>query len=108
MDLMTQRDMLEFEKSAGEAARLLSALANERRLLILCTIVDREVSVGELQAQIGISQSALSQHLAILRTQGLVATRRKAQTIYYRLASDEARQVIQTLANIYCPPASGI
>lgn len=108
MDLMAQNDMREFEKSASEAARLLSALANERRLLILCTIVDREVSVGELQAQIGISQSALSQHLAVLRTQGLVKTRREAQTIYYRLASGEARQIIQTLASIYCPPVSGV
>ncbi|MBI1260483.1 MAG: metalloregulator ArsR/SmtB family transcription factor [Rhizobiales bacterium] len=104
MDMTAQRDIRELEKSAGEAAKLLSALANERRLLILCMIVDKEVSVGELQAQIGISQSALSQHLAILRTQGLVVTRRESQTIYYRLASTEARQVIELLALIYCPP----
>lgn len=108
MDLMAQTDMREFEKSAREAAKLLSALANERRLLILCMIVDKELSVGDLQAQIGISQSALSQHLAVLRSQGLVTTRRNAQTIYYRLASSEARQVIETLASIYCPPAPTI
>ncbi len=98
-------DIKELEASAAEASKLLTALANERRLLILCQIASREMSVGEIQDLIGISQSALSQHLAVLREQGLVETRRVAQTIYYRLASPAAQRVIETLADIYCPPA---
>jgi len=98
-------DIRELEASASEASKLLAALANERRLLILCQIADHEMSVGEIQDVVGISQSALSQHLAVLRDQGLVATRRESQTIYYRLASPEAQRVIETLADIYCPPA---
>jgi len=87
---------------ANEAARLLSALANERRLAILCELVERERSVGELVAIVGLTQSALSQHLAKLRAAGIVATRRDAQTIYYRLASAAAGHVMATLADIYC------
>lgn len=98
-------DIRDLEASASRASKLLNAIANERRLLILCQIVDREMSVGEIQEVVGISQSALSQHLAVLREQGLVATRRESQTIYYRLASPEAQRIIETLADIYCPPA---
>jgi ArsR family transcriptional regulator len=98
-------DIKDLEASAAEATKLLGALANERRLLILCQIADREICVGELQELVGISQSALSQHLALLRELGLVATRRVAQTIYYKLASPAAQRVIETLADIYCPPA---
>ncbi|HUD52032.1 metalloregulator ArsR/SmtB family transcription factor [Parvibaculum sp.] len=97
-------DVKDLEASASEASKLLGALANERRLLIMCQIADREMSVGEIQDVVGISQSALSQHLAVLRDQGLVATRRESQTIYYRLASPEAQRVIETLVSIYCPP----
>lgn len=97
-------DIKDLEASACEASKLLSALANERRLLILCQIAGHEMSVGEIQDLVGISQSALSQHLAVLREQGLVATRRESQTIYYRLASPAAERVIETLAEIYCPP----
>lgn len=97
-------DVKDLEASASEASKLLGALANERRLLIMCQIADREMSVGEIQDVVGISQSALSQHLAVLRDQGLVATRRESQTIYYRLASPEAQRVIETLVAIYCPP----
>lgn len=102
---MTAAEIRELEASASEASQLLSALANERRLLILCHIAGEEMSVGEIQSLLGISQSALSQHLAVLREQGLVATRRVSQTIYYRLASPEAQRIIETLADIYCPPA---
>lgn len=97
-------DIRDLEASAAEASKLLNALANERRLLILCQIADREMSVGAIHDLIDISQSALSQHLAVLREQGLVSTRRESQTIYYRLASPEAKRVIETLADIYCPP----
>jgi DNA-binding transcriptional ArsR family regulator len=90
-----------FEASAAEAAKLMKALANERRLLILCQIADGERSVGSLN--VGLSQSALSQHLALLREEGLVKTRREAQTIYYSIANPAVHKVIQTLAEIYCP-----
>jgi ArsR family transcriptional regulator len=90
-----------FEASAAEAARLLKALANERRLLILCQIADGERSVGSLD--VDLSQSALSQHLALLREEGIVKTRREAQTIHYSIANPNVLKIIKTLAEIYCP-----
>jgi DNA-binding transcriptional ArsR family regulator len=90
---------------ASAAAGLLRALANESRLMILCKLIEGERSVGELVAAVGLSQSALSQHLARLRADRLVRTRREAQTIHYRLASAEATRVMQVLADIYCAPA---
>lgn len=93
-------------RHADDAARLLKALANEKRLLLLCQLVDGERSVGELNADVELSQSALSQHLALLREDGLVTTRREAQTIYYALAPGPAQQVLATLHTIYCDPES--
>lgn len=87
---------------ASEAARVLKALANEKRLLLLCQLVEGERSVGELNAGIDLSQSALSQHLAVLRQEGLVNTRREARTIYYALAEGPAQRILQTLHGIYC------
>ncbi len=87
---------------ADAAARLLKALANEKRLLILCLLVNAERSVSELNAKLDLSQSALSQHLAILREDDLVTTRREAQTIYYALSAGPAQRVIETLHGIYC------
>ena len=87
---------------ASEAARVLKALANEKRLLLLCQLVEGERSVGELNAGIDLSHSALSQHLAVLRKEGLVNTRREAQTIYYALAEGPAQRILQTLHGIYC------
>ncbi len=87
---------------AGDAVRLLKALGNEKRLMLLCMLVDGEHSVGELNAKLDLSQSALSQHLALLRTDGLVRTRRDAQTIYYALCEGPARQIIDTLHGIFC------
>jgi len=96
----------ELEVSAAEAAKLLRLLANERRLLVLCHLVDAgEMHVGALATTIGLSQPAISQHLALLREDGLVATRRVAQTIYYRLADERAVRVIALLRDLYCPPA---
>jgi len=92
----------ELTSKAGEAAKLLAALANERRLAILCELIEGERSVGELVDAVGLTQSALSQHLAKLRAAGIVATRRDAQTIFYRLASAAASSVLATLAAIYC------
>lgn len=95
-------DLAKMEASAGQAVSLLKALANERRLFILCHLRDRELSVGELNAVLGLSQSALSQHLALLRRDGLVATRKAAQTVYYSLSSDEVKAVIGLLHQLYC------
>ena len=97
----------QFQASAGEAARLLKALSNERRLMILCQLVDGERAVGELLPLVDLSQSALSQHLAVLREEGLVAGRRKGVSILYRIADPAALKVIAVLADIYCPPVQG-
>ena len=94
----------QFAAKAGEAARLLKALSHEARLMVLCQLVEGEHSAGALQEKSGLSQSALSQHLAKLRDEALVETRREAQTIYYRLADPNAARVLETLAAIYCPP----
>jgi ArsR family transcriptional regulator len=95
-------DARELNAKAAEAARLLMALANEHRLAILCELVQGERSVGALVDAVGLTQSALSQHLAKLRAASIVATRRDAQTIYYRLASAAAGRIMKTLADIYC------
>lgn len=94
--------MQELKAHALEATRLLKALANENRLMILCSLVQGELSVGELNDRVSLSQSALSQHLAWLRREQLVQTRRDAQTIYYSLQGTKAQQVIEVLQSIYC------
>ncbi|MBI1187855.1 MAG: metalloregulator ArsR/SmtB family transcription factor [Alphaproteobacteria bacterium] len=91
----------QLESRALEAARLLKLLANEQRLTVLCRLSGGEMSVTELGAHVALSQSALSQHLAKLRADGLVATRRDAQTIYYRLASPNVQRIIDVLCEIY-------
>jgi ArsR family transcriptional regulator, virulence genes transcriptional regulator len=93
----------DFEVKAASAAQLLRALSHEKRLLILCHIGAGEMSVGALQNVIGLSQSALSQHLAVLRTEGLVATRRQSQTIYYAIANPAVITIISTLQSVFCP-----
>lgn len=93
----------EMKAHAGEATRLLKALANESRLMILCNLSEGEMTVGQLNELIPLSQSALSQHLALLRRDELVKTRRQAQTIYYSLVDGPASQIIQVLHDIYCP-----
>lgn len=92
------------EASAGEAAGLLRALSHEKRLMILCQLSDREMSVGQMLPLVGLSQSALSQHLAKLREEALVATRREGTTIFYRIVRPAVLKVIAVLAEIYCPP----
>ena len=94
----------EFERGASAAAEFLKALSHEARLMVLCQLIEGERSAGELQNGSGLSQSALSQHLARLREDGLVATRRESQTIYYRLADDRAARLLETLAELFCPP----
>ena len=92
----------EMQTQASKAVGLLKALANENRLLILCHLQERELSVGEINDSLGLSQSALSQHLAILRRDGLVTTRKAAQTVFYSLKSEEVRAVISVLHGPYC------
>jgi DNA-binding transcriptional ArsR family regulator len=93
-----------FEAKAAEAADMLKLLANERRLLILCRLAaEREMPVGALADAVGLSQSALSQHLAKMREEGLVATRREAQTIHYRIADARVARLLKVLKDIYCP-----
>ena len=87
---------------AADATRLLKALANEHRLLILCQLVDGEYTVGEINSVLDLSQSALSQHLAVLRNDGLVQARRDAQNVVYSLPKGPAQQIIETLHNLYC------
>ncbi|MDE3177023.1 MAG: helix-turn-helix transcriptional regulator [Pseudomonadota bacterium] len=94
----------ELETHADRAAEMLRSMANKWRLLVLCNLVAGEKSVGELQRIVGISQSALSQHLATLRAKQLVAIRRDAQTIYYRLNGPEVAAILTTLYSLYCGP----
>ena len=92
---------------AADAAGLMKALGNESRLMILCALSTGELSVGDLNEIVPLSQSALSQQLARLREQGLVDTRRQSQTIFYSLTPGPANRVIQLLHDLYCSPPSG-
>lgn len=99
------RDPELVNEKVEDASRLLEALANPRRLAILCALADGERSVGELTGMVGLRQAALSQHLAKLRAAGIVSTRRASQMIFYRTSSPAAVAVINTLADIFCRPA---
>lgn len=102
--LSVDEKAVELRENARRASALLKAMGNERRLTVLCYLVENERSVSELEALIGISQSALSQHLARLRRDGLVETRRAAQNIYYSVASGEVRELLESLHHILCRP----
>ena len=96
--------MAAFERKAAQAAGLLKLLANENRLLILCRLaMTLEMSVNDLAEAVGLSQSALSQHLAKMREEGLLTTRREAQTVFYRIADPNAARLLALLKDIYCP-----
>lgn len=97
-----EHDIATLEARADYVAARLGLIANARRLLILCRLVEGEASVGQIQSMVGLSQSALSQHLARLREARMVTTRREAQTIYYRLAEPETRALIGALYDIFC------
>ena len=94
------------QRAAGRASELLKSLANPHRLMIVCQLIEQECSVGELAAFLGIRDSTVSQHLALLRKDGLVATRRDGQTIWYAISSAPARAVVETLYRTYCAPTS--
>jgi len=93
------KDML---ARANEASVFLKALSNENRLIILCNLLQDELSVGALNERVLLSQSALSQHLAVLRKDGLVTTRRDSQTIFYSIADPRVKELIQTLHDLFC------
>jgi DNA-binding transcriptional ArsR family regulator len=97
-------NLQELQSKAGAAEALLKAVANRNRLVILCELLKGERAVSALQIAIGLSQSALSQHLARLREDELVATRRESQTIYYSLASERVTRLIGLLYDLYCAP----
>lgn len=92
------------ERAADEASNLLKALSNRHRLLIICQLIDGERSVGELAEFLSLRDSTVSQHLALLRKDGLVFARRDAQTIFYSIASEPAREILKTLYQAYCVP----
>ena len=99
---VTPQGLKQLEKNAHKASDLLGAMANTSRLMIMCQLADGEKSVSDLQPMIGLSQSALSQHLAVLRRKHLVRTRRDGQSIYYSLSSGQAASIMQTLHEQFC------
>ena len=99
----TRIDPRALEARAGEVAGILAALANDRRLLILCKLVENgEATVGALAEEVGLSQSALSQHLARMREEGIVAFRRDAQTLWYRIGDPRVVSLLASLHRLYC------
>jgi DNA-binding transcriptional ArsR family regulator len=100
---MKVADML---AAADEASDMLKALANRHRLIIICQLIEQERSVGELAALLKIRDSTVSQHLAVLRRDGLVAARRDGQTIWYSIGSPQAGELVRTLYRVYCAPAA--
>ena len=95
-------DIALLQQNSKRACSLLKSMANEWRLLVLCNLAEGEKSVSELQKVLPLSQSALSQHLAILRREKVVKTRKSAQSVYYSLASNEAEAIMKTLHDTFC------
>lgn len=103
MNMPADADLNLMQSRAEEASQLLKTLGNAQRLRVLCLLLDGEMSVGQINEQLPeLSQSALSQHLARLRNEGLVSTRREAQTVWYTLPAGPAHAIIATLYDIYC------
>ncbi|HEV3424149.1 MAG TPA: metalloregulator ArsR/SmtB family transcription factor [Paraburkholderia sp.] len=99
---LTPDALAALRESAAKACALLKALAHEDRLLLLCQLTEGERNVGELEELVGLHQPSLSQHLGVLRAEGLVTTRREGKYIYYSLAGNEVIQVMHTLSSLYC------
>lgn len=100
----TRQDRKFLQQGAAQAAALLRAVGNEHRLLVLCLLIEHgEMSVGALLERLELGQSALSQHLARMREEGLVTFRREAQTLYYRIDNPAVAKLIATLKSIFCP-----
>lgn len=96
------RDIQELQDNALEAERYLKVLANKNRLMILCTLMESELSVGELNQTIPLSQSALSQHLGRMRELGFVSTRKAGQVVFYRVSDDKVRQLLAAFYGVFC------
>ena len=104
MSALARKDVTALQDKAGEVAQLLKLLANEQRLLILCRIpMDREVAVSEIAESVELGQSALSQHLARMREEGLIKPRKEGLNVFYRIADGNLSQLLGTLKSIYCP-----
>ena len=102
--MLKKADMSRLAASAGEAAAMLRLLANEKRLLILCMLaVNGEAMVSDIAAEVDLGMSALSQHLAKLRDDGLVEARKEQQMVFYRIADPDAAKILKVLKDIYCP-----
>ena len=101
----SQSPVQDMAAKAAEAAAFIKAMSNERRLLVLCRLIEvGEASVGALAADVGLSQSALSQHLALLREDGMVETRREAQSVLYRISDTRVERLVMLLHDMFCPP----
>lgn len=101
---MLKTTMAPLEAKAEEVSATLDAMANPKRLVVICTLLSGEKSVGELAEIVQLTPAALSQHLSKMRALRLVSTRRDGQTIYYSLASAEVKAVLETLYRVYCDP----
>lgn len=108
-DMPRKSDMIDIDAMqmrANEATSLLSAMCNEKRLLILCQLIDGERTVNELAKLVGAAQPTVSQHLSLLRREGLINVRQDGRTHFYTLAGNEAREILGTLQSLYCDPTS--
>jgi DNA-binding transcriptional ArsR family regulator len=101
---ISNTSFVELEAKAEEAAIVLGAMANPKRLMVLCKLLEEEKSVNELAEIVNLSPAALSQHLSKLRALALVETRREGQIIHYRLASGKVKEILETLYRLYCSP----
>ena len=102
--MTSKKDARFLQEGAAQAAAMLRAVGNEHRLLVLCLLIEHgEMTAGALHEQVGLSQSALSQHLARMRDEGLVAYRREAQTLHYRIENPDVAKLIAALKSIFCP-----
>lgn len=99
-------DINAMQTRANEATSLLSAMCNEKRLMILCQLIDGERTVNELTELVDAAQPTVSQHLALLRREGLISARQDGRTHFYSLAGNEAREILGTLQSLYCDPTS--
>lgn len=97
-------DLAELRASADQACRLMKALSNPDRLMLLCQLAQGELRVGELEQRVGVAQPTLSQQLGVLRDEGLVSTRRDGKAVYYRIDSPQAQAVMHTLHQQFCNP----
>jgi len=108
-DMPRKSDMIDIDAmqvQANKATSLLSAMCNEKRLMILCQLIDGERTVNELAELVGAAQPTVSQHLSLLRREGLINVRQDGRTHFYALAGNEAREILGTLQSLYCDPTS--